>query len=104
MSVRTYGLFLESGPKRRKTMVHVPGLLGCSANGPTTEAALEATPDAIRRFLGFLAERGESFDPEAPFRTRIVEHVTESIWLGNGDPTIVFAPDRATPTKAEISR
>ena len=43
-----YALYLESGPKHKKTMVHVLGLLGCIAQGPTTEAALEAAPQAIR--------------------------------------------------------
>lgn len=34
-----YLFYLESGPQKRKTMVHVLSLLGCVANGPTTEAA-----------------------------------------------------------------
>jgi predicted RNase H-like HicB family nuclease/uncharacterized damage-inducible protein DinB len=104
MTERTYGLYLESGPKMRKTMVHVPELFGCIANGPTTDQALEATPDAIRRYLRFLAEHGEALDAAGPFRTRVVEHVTEGQWLGNGDPTVMFGPDRATPTEAEIAR
>ena len=29
-----YKLYVESGPKRRKTMVHVFSLLGCVATGP----------------------------------------------------------------------
>ena len=45
--MKTYGLHLESGPKRMKTMVHVPELLGCVANGPTTDAALAATPESM---------------------------------------------------------
>ncbi len=104
MTERTYGLYLESGPKRRKTMVHVLDLLGCIANGPTTDDALEATPDAIRRYLRFLAAHGEAVDPEAAFGTRVVEHVTEGQWLGNGDPSIMFGPDRKTPTRADVQR
>jgi hypothetical protein len=46
-------VFVESGPKRRKTMVHVTDLLGCIAQGPTTEDALEATPEAIHTFAAF---------------------------------------------------
>jgi len=103
MTERTYDLYLESGPKRRKTMVHVLGLLGCIANGPTTEDALERTPEAIRRYLRFIAERGGRLDAEAPFRTLVVEHVTEGQWLGNGDPTIMFGRDEVVPTKAEIA-
>jgi len=45
-----YALYLESGPRQRKTMVHVLDLLGCIAPGPTTADALAVTPDAIRAF------------------------------------------------------
>jgi uncharacterized damage-inducible protein DinB/predicted RNase H-like HicB family nuclease len=89
----TYRLYLESGPRRRKTMVHVLGLLGCIANGPTTEEALAATPDAIRAYRRFLLRHGEAIDPEAPFETQIAEHVTEGEWLGNGSPYLLFGPD-----------
>lgn len=54
----TYGLYLESDPRRRKTMVHVLDLLGCVAVGPTTDDAPAATPDAIRAFLGTLRREG----------------------------------------------
>lgn len=88
-----YGLYLESGPKRRKTMVHVFDLLGCVANGPTTEEALEATPAVISAYLRFLQRIGEAVEPGARFTTRVVEHVTEGEWLGNGSPYAFFAPD-----------
>jgi predicted RNase H-like HicB family nuclease len=89
-----YDLYLESGPRRRKTMVHVPGLLGCVATGATTEEALANTPSAIRSFLRLLARLGEDVDPGRPFETRVVEHITEGQWLGNGSPYVLFAPDR----------
>jgi len=63
-----YGLYLEPGPKRRKTMVHVLDLLGCIANAPTTEDALAATPEAIEAYLRFLKRIGEDIDPDAPSR------------------------------------
>ena len=89
-----YRVFVESGPKRKKTMVHVTDLLGCIAQGPTTEEALEATPAAIAAFATFLAEHGlDGPDPAAPVEVRVAEHVTEGMWLGNGDPSIVFACD-----------
>jgi predicted RNase H-like HicB family nuclease/uncharacterized damage-inducible protein DinB len=91
--VTEYALYLESGPRRRKTMVHVLDLLGCIAQGPTTEAALEATPEAIRAYLRFLRQHGEVVEPEAAFSTVIAEHVMEGPWLGNGDPAPGFAPD-----------
>ena len=97
-----YDLYLESGPKRRKTMVHALDLLGCVAVGPTTEDALAATPDAIRAFLRFLQRHGEPADPDAPFETRIIEHVTEGDWLGNGSPYLLFAPDLNHLTDDEV--
>ena len=97
-------LFLESGPRRKTTMVHVLDLLGCVATGPTTEAALAATPEAIRAYRRFLCRWGEAVDPEAPVEPRIVEHITEGAWLGNGSPYVLFGPDLLTPTPAEVER
>jgi predicted RNase H-like HicB family nuclease/uncharacterized damage-inducible protein DinB len=91
--VTEYALYLESGPKHKKTMVHVLDLLGCIAQGPTTEAALEAAPEAIRAWLRFLKRHGEDADPRDKFTTRVAIHVTEGVWLGYGDPTSGFAPD-----------
>ena len=97
-----YALYLESGPKRRKTMVHVLDLLGCVAVGPTSEEALAATPDAIRAYLRFLERIGEQVAPEAPFTTYVEEHVTEGVWLGNGDPYILYGPELAPMSQAEV--
>jgi len=36
-----YRLHLESGPKKRTTMVHVSNLMGCCVGGPTTDETLE---------------------------------------------------------------
>jgi predicted RNase H-like HicB family nuclease len=100
--VTEYALYLESGPQRRKTMVHVPALLGCMANGPTTENALAATPEAIRAYLRFLGRCGEGVDANARFDTRVAEHVTEGVWLGNGSPYVTFGPDLEPVTEAEL--
>jgi predicted RNase H-like HicB family nuclease/uncharacterized damage-inducible protein DinB len=82
--MKQYALYVESGPRRRKTMVHVPELMGSIVQGPTTEEALEATPEAIRTYLRFLRRRGEPADPEGAFGTVVAEHITEGMWLGNG--------------------
>jgi predicted RNase H-like HicB family nuclease len=97
-----FDLCLESGPRRRKTMVHVFGLLGCVAVGPTTEEALAATPDAIRTYLRFLRRIGEPVHPGAPFEVRVAEHVTEGEWLGNGSPYVLFGPDLEPVSAGEI--
>jgi predicted RNase H-like HicB family nuclease len=98
----TYDLHLESGPRRRKTMVHVLDLVGCVAVGPTTEDAVAATPAAIRAYRRFLQRHGEPIDADTPFETRIAEHITAGEWLGNGSPYLVFGPDLDPLTDAEI--
>lgn len=99
-----YDLYLESGPRRRKTMVHVPALLGCVAVGPTTEDALAATPSAIEQYRRFLAAHGERVSIAAPVQTRLAEHITEGEWLGNGSPSVTFAPDLVPVTATELAR
>ncbi len=98
----TYALYVESGPKRRKTMVHVPQLLGCIAQGATTDEAIEATPEAIRTFLQFLRRAGEDVDPDGAFAVEVAEHVTEGDWLGNGSPYLIFGPDLEPVTEAQL--
>ncbi len=88
-----YALYVESGPQHKKTMVHVLDLLGCIAQGPTTDAALAATPDAIREFLRFLRRHKDAVDPKAPFNIEVAAHVMEGSWLGQGNPMPGFAPD-----------
>jgi hypothetical protein len=100
----TYDLFLESGPRRRKTMVHVLDLLGCVAVGPTTEDAVAVAPAAIDSFRRFLQCSGEPVDSCVPFNTRIAEHITTGTWLGNGSPYCTFGPDLEPVTDAEIER
>ncbi len=97
----TYNLYLESGPRHRKTMVHVLDLLGCVAVGPTTEQALANTPEAIRLYRRFLQRHDEPVT-DAPFETQVAEHITEGMWLGNGSPYIVFGPDLEPLTDEEI--
>lgn len=99
-----YALYVESGPRRRKTMAHVPGLLGCIAQGPTTDEALAATPDAIRSFLRFLKRHGDAVDPKDPFTTNVAAHVMEGSWIGQGDPVTGFAPDFEPLAAAELKR
>ena len=82
--MQTYDLYLDSGPMMKKTFVQVPALPGCTARGDTTQAAADAAPEAIRAYLRFLERHGERVDPDAPFRTRVAEHRTDSAWPGNG--------------------
>jgi predicted RNase H-like HicB family nuclease len=100
--VTEYGLYLESGPQHKKTMVHVLDLLGCMANGPTTGEAIEATQEAIRAYLRFLKGCGEAVDPKAEFTTSVKEHVTQGTWLGNGSPYLMFGPDFDPVTERDL--
>lgn len=100
---KEYALYLESGPRRCTTMVHVLDLLGCFARGVTTEAALAATPEAIRAFLQFLRHHREMVEPEDRFTTTIAEHVTKGAWLGYRDPTPGFGPDFQPLTAEDLS-
>jgi uncharacterized damage-inducible protein DinB/predicted RNase H-like HicB family nuclease len=97
-----YKLYLESGPMHKKTMVHVLDLPGCIANGPTTEIALEKTPHAIQAYLDLLQRHGEMADPDREIQIEIVEHITEGMWLGNGDPTLLFPPDMEPLTREDL--
>jgi len=103
-----YELYLESGPRKRTTMVHVLDLLGCIVHDKTTELALDATPGAIRQFLSFLAQHGEGVSPAQEFTTTIQEHVMEGSWLGYGDPTPGFSRDfnpmDASTLEADVRR
>ena len=90
-----YHLYLESGPKRKTTMVHVLDLLGCFARDGTTELALEATSGAIAAYLTFIERHGETAMP-APrsMDLKLVEHITSGALLGIGSPSILFPLDR----------
>ncbi|MDO8506309.1 MAG: type II toxin-antitoxin system HicB family antitoxin [Candidatus Limnocylindria bacterium] len=99
-----YALYLESGPQKKTTMVHVLDLLGCVATGSTTDEALERTPDAIRAYLGYLKPHGERADPKAAFTTRVVEHITEGDFLGHGSSTVMYTPDRVPLTPSAQRR
>jgi predicted RNase H-like HicB family nuclease len=100
--MRVYQLYLESGPKHMKTMVHVPELLGCVVTGPTTEETLKRTPDEIRAYFRFLKRHGEQVDPDADVQTEVVAHFTEGIFLGQGDPTLIIGNDLEPLTQEDV--
>jgi uncharacterized damage-inducible protein DinB len=91
--MRPFKLYVESGPRRKKTMVHVLDLLGCIANGPTTEEALARTPAAIDNYRRFFSRHGAKVVVVTEIMTEKANHNTEGIWLGNGDPSLLFEPD-----------
>lgn len=98
--MKTYDLYLGSGPMKKKTFVHVPALAGCTARGDTSDEAIEHAPDAIRAFLTFCARSGERVDPTTTFRVRVAEHVTDNQWTVNGSG---FLPTDAEPLTSRES-
>jgi predicted RNase H-like HicB family nuclease/uncharacterized damage-inducible protein DinB len=95
-----FELYLESGPQHRKTWVFVPGLAGCTARGPTTEAAIENTRAAILDRIEFMRRHGEPAPEPEPIELVVAEHVIERKWLGF--ETKFFASDRAPLTEEEV--
>ena len=82
--MKTYDLYLDSGPMMKKTFVQVPALMGCIGRGDTTADAIERAPDAILAYLRFMARHGERVDPDAAFKTNIAAHATKNYMPGNG--------------------
>ena len=97
-----FELFLESGPQHRKTWVFVPGLPGCVAVGPTTDAAIEISRSAIEARLDFLRRHGETPAGSGPVEVVVAEHVIERQFLGFGQQ--FFPPDREPLTDEEARR
>ena len=78
--------YVQSDPRRRKTMVLVLDLPSCVARGPTTDLPLAATSEAIHRHLRFLERYAEAVCPEDAFTTVVAEHVAGGPWSGNSNP------------------
>lgn len=89
-----YPLYLESGPQKKKTMVHVLELPGCVVTGPTTADALQRTPAVIKGYLSLLqCYSVVAGSAEEDIQIEVAEHITEGSWLGNGDPDLIFPTD-----------
>src|SRR5882724_1547351 len=77
-----FDVYLETGPKHRKTMTHVPSLAGTTATGETTEIALDNTRAAIRERIAFLCRHGEEYADPEPIELNVGEEDTTTGWLG----------------------
>jgi predicted RNase H-like HicB family nuclease len=98
--MKTYDLYVNSGPMRKKTYIHVPSLRGCNLLRDTADEAIAATPDAIRLYLAYLRGRGEKVDPDTPFRVRVAEERLRGGFLGSE----FYEPDATPLTKPESAR
>lgn len=84
-----HDLYLESGPKRKKTLAHSMDLVGCVQQFPTTDDAIAGALEMVRTFLRFLARHGDSVDPEAALTTIVAVEDLSGGFLG----TAAFASD-----------
>lgn len=94
----TYELVVETGPQRRSTMVHVPGLLGCSVYRRTADEAIAAAPDEIRAYLRWLRGHGEKVD--SAVRTRVTAETHAGGFIGSAQ----LATDLQPVTRADLER
>jgi predicted RNase H-like HicB family nuclease len=100
---KTYGLYLESGPQHKRTLLHVFDLLGCNVQGSTSEEAVDLAPGAIRAYLRIMARAGEKVDPDAPFNTRVIQHVEgPGSAVGMDSSLFTFDPDLKPTTASDI--
>jgi hypothetical protein len=98
--MKTYDLYLHSGPQMKTTYFSVTQLMGCIAVRPTTEAALEAAPYVIRSFLGFMRRTGERANPDERFAVNVAEHDKSGGFLGGK----YLATDNEPLTRREITQ
>ena len=96
-----YPLLLESGPQRKRTFITMATLPGCVSNGPTTDEAVAAAPEAIRDYLRLLARHGEKVDPDEKIEVRVDRHVTDNKWVGFG---IEVESDLAPLSRKELEQ
>jgi predicted RNase H-like HicB family nuclease len=97
-----FEVYVETGPKHRKSMTHVLELPGTIASGDTLEQALDNTRAAILERVAFLRRHGEKpRDPE-PIELVVAEEDTTTGFIGFAAAT--FAPDLEPISKAELER
>jgi predicted RNase H-like HicB family nuclease len=97
-----FEVYVETGPKHRKSMTHVLALPGTIASGDTLDSALENTKAAILERVAFLRRHGEKpRDPE-PIELLVAEEDTTTGFIGFAAAT--FKPDFEPLSKAELER
>lgn len=97
--MRTYDLFVETGPQRKSTSVYVIDLLGCVLFRRTADQGIADAPDEIRAYLRWLQGHGEQVDPDAPFATRVKHESNAGGFIGSAR----IDEDLAPVTAAEIA-
>ena len=78
----TYDIFLESGPQKKTTLVHVLDLLGCVVQSKTSDEAVAAAPEAIRAYRRYLGRHGEKLAAARTIEVRVAAHSTQGLFSG----------------------
>jgi predicted RNase H-like HicB family nuclease/uncharacterized damage-inducible protein DinB len=97
-----FDVYIETGPKHRKTMTHVLSLAGTTAMGETTDAALDNTRAAIRERIEFLRRHGEDHPDPEPIELTVAEEDTTTGFLGFAAGT--FGPDLEQISPRDLQR
>ncbi len=99
--MNSYDVYLEIGPKG-VAMAHVLTLVGCFTKANSSEAALDAVPQAIWDYWAWLRQHGEMLaEPEGT--TMRVAEISEGLGpFQQGDKAALFAPEREPIGVAEM--
>jgi predicted RNase H-like HicB family nuclease len=97
-----FDVYVETGPKHRKSMTHVLALPGTIASGDTLEQALDNTRAAILERVAFLRRHAEKPRNPEPIELVVAEEDTTTGFIGFAAAT--FQPDLEPISKPELER
>ncbi len=101
--MKTYDLYVETGPQHKNTMVHVFDLFGCVATGRTMDEAIEGANAVIPAYLRLLKRCGENVDPKQPWKARIAQVLeVPGKYVGMDSSAVTFDPDLKPVTPRDI--
>ena len=97
-----FDVYVETGPKRRKSMTHVLALPGTIATGDTLDHALDNTRGAISARIAFLRRHGEKPRDAEPIELVVAEEDTTTGFIGFAAAT--FGPDLEPISKPQLEK
>lgn len=99
-----FSVGLEEGPDGA-VRVHALDLLGCAADGPSRDAALDGFAATLRAWLRFLAAVGDPVPPpDAELEIRVDEWIRTDADVAGGASDVCFDADLRRLTEREIDR
>ncbi|PZR97958.1 MAG: hypothetical protein DLM69_09200 [Candidatus Chloroheliales bacterium] len=91
--MNSYDLYLEVASDGR-AMAHVLALLGCFTKADSSEAALDAVPQAVWDYWAWLGQHGENLAEPEGTTIQVVEVVEGFGPFQHGDKAALFTPER----------